>query len=463
MNAEQTVKNTIETHKLIIHGDHVVLGLSGGPDSLCLLHVLTELRKELGFSLSCLHLNHLMRGDQARDDVRWLTEHCGELGIPLRVESCDVEARALREKLTVEEAGRQARQEALFALAREEAKTGPARVRVALAHNRNDQAETVLLRILRGTGVHGLSAMEHARADGLIRPLLDTPRILVEEYCERKGLKPRWDSTNASTAFTRNRLRLELIPLLEDQFNPGIREALVRLADNARQDDRCLEAMAEEKALLARPAVRPGAGPLAYPLAELRAMGPAVGKRMIRLLFARIGLPQDIASAHLNALWDALDKAEPGTVIEFPRGCRAVFSCEDLLLKGPGPEEDPLPAPSWNLVQRYLPADRAPDPRTLPPNQALLDADKVEGMGQSLILRTRLPKDRVHPLGCSGSKKLQDHFVDVKVPRELRDSIPLVCCGDQILFIRGGTVSEAVKVTPDSKRLLLLEINEAIC
>lgn len=465
MNARRSVERTIAQHDIIAPGDQVVLGLSGGPDSLCLLHILTELQTELGFSLSCVHVNHLMRGAQAEEDVRWLSAHCKEIGIPLTVERCDVKARALREKITVEEAGRKARQEALFARARAEAGACRGRVRVALAHNRDDQAETVLLRMLRGTGVHGLAAMEHCRADGLIRPLLDTPRREVEAYCLEKALSPRWDSTNASPAFTRNRLRLELIPLLEERFNPGVRESLARLADNAREDDRCLEALASEKALLARPPGDSPDGPacLAYPFAALAALDPALGKRLIRLLFERVGLSEDIASVHLNALWEVLKRPAPGAVIEFPGGFRARIAGEEVLFKAPGPQELCLPLPLWHLTTRRMPAEQAPDPGTLPPHQALLDAAKVEALGLPLTLRTRQPKDRIHPLGSKGSKKLQDYFVDAKVPRDLRNQIPLVCCGDQILFIRGGALSETVKVTEDSKYVLLLDISREIC
>lgn len=462
MNAEASVRRTISEHSLIASGDHVVLGLSGGPDSLCLLHILTELRKELGFSLSCVHLNHLMRGEQASADVRWLTGHCDALDVPLTVVVCDVEARARNEKISVEEAGRQARQEALFAEAGKEAKRCAGVVRVALAHNRDDQAETVLLRILRGTGVHGLTAMEYLREDGLIRPLLDTSRKEVEAYCDKNTPMPLWDSTNASTAFTRNRLRLELIPLLERQFNPAVREALVRLADNAREDDRCLLRLAQQKAASAR-VPDDARADLAFPLAEFAAMDAALGKRVVRLLFARIGLQEDIASVHLTALWKALEKRNTGAVIEFPGGYRAEMGCEDLLFLRAGFKRQIQADPEWQLLQRRLPGDLIPDPASLPVHQAVLDADEVDALGAPLVLRTRQAGDRIWPLGGPGTQKLQDHFVNAKVPRESRDRIPLVCSGSEVLWIRGGTVSEKCKVTPGTRQGILLEINRRIC
>ncbi len=462
MNADTAVRRTIAEHRLIASGDHIVLGLSGGPDSLCLLHVLTELRKELGFSLSCLHVNHLMRGEQASADVRWLTAHCDGLGVPLTVAVCDVEARARSEKISVEEAGRRARQEALFAEAEIQAKRCAGNLRVALAHNRDDQAETVLLRILRGTGVHGLTAMEYLREDGLIRPLLDTSRKEVEAYCDKNGLTPLWDSTNASTAFTRNRLRLELIPLLEEQFNPAVRESLVRLADNAREDDRCLLRLARQKAASARVPCDARAD-LAFPLAELAALDAALGKRVVRLLFSRIGLQEDIASVHLTALWKALEKGNNGALIEFPGGYKAEMSRQDLLLRSPDFSAQVRDDPEWELLQRRLPGNQIPDPASLPSHQAVLDADAIDALGAPLVLRTRQPGDRIWPLGGPGTQKLQDHFVNAKVPRESRDRTPLVCSGSEVLWIRGGAISEKCKVTPQTQQGIMLEINRRIC
>ncbi|HHX92372.1 MAG TPA: tRNA lysidine(34) synthetase TilS [Clostridiales bacterium] len=464
MNALTAVQNTISEHGLIAPGDSVVLGLSGGADSLCLLHILCDLQDELGFSLSSVHVNHRMRGRQAEEDVSWLVDHCAGLGIPLEVVECDVPAKAAEEKISEEEAGRQARHGALFAQAENLKAAGAKNVRVALAHNRDDQAETVLLRILRGTGIRGLAAMEYRRSDGLIRPLLDTPRTLIEAFCRERELRPRWDSTNASRDYTRNRLRLDLIPLLEEQYNPNIAEGLVRLAQHAREDESALQDIASgiaAKAVVWR--MQDGERvSLALPAKTLRLAGPAAGKRAIRLLFSRIGLVQDIASTHLSALWSALAHERTGTLIEFPDGYRAEFSYGDVLFHPPAGEVSPGGQTGWTLRRERMPSGQAPDPRSLPPRQALLDAAKVEAAGGELTVRTRRPKDRIHPLGGPGSKKLQDHFVDAKVPREVRDRIPLVCIGDEVLWICGGTVNENYKAEPDSAWLLLLEITDEI-
>lgn len=465
MGAASTVRNTILEQDLIAPGDFVVLGLSGGADSLCLLYILLELREELSFDVSCVHVNHKMRGEQAEEDVRWLTACCRTLGVPLAVFECDVRGEAKRARITVEEAGRRARHDALFEQAERERLRTNRNTLVALAHNRDDQAETVLLRILRGTGVRGLSAMEYRREDGLIRPLLDTSRAEIEAFCDVHELEPRWDHTNVSLEFARNRVRLELMPLLAEHFNPGIQDSLVRLADHAREDDRTLQALAlalvSESQAVRMPADTVVA--LSFPIERLIEAGPAVGKRIVRTLFARIGLVEDIASVHLSALWQALHRSESGTVIEFPAGYRAEFVYEHVVFHPPVQGFHEMKQPAWHVEKQEIPAEEAPDPLTLPDHRALLDADVLAADGRTLRVRTRRPGDRIHPLGAPGTKKLQDWFTDAKIPRAERGHMPLVCLGSDVVWIPGRTVHEKYKVTERSRTVALLEINDKMC
>ena len=325
MNAELQVRKTIQEHSMIAEGDTVILGLSGGPDSLCLLHILADLRRSLSFDLQALHVNHMMRGEAAKEDVEFLYETCRSLQVSLTVSVCDVYKKAEEEGISPEEAGRKARHHALQrqrAMLQSPCAASKGSILIALAHNRDDQAETVLMRVLRGTGVHGLAAMEYVRSDGVIRPLLDTPRSEIERYCEAKGLAPRFDSTNADTYYTRNKLRLEVLPLLEKEFNPSLKEGLARLADNAREDDAFLEKLAEEKAAGHRGE---------FPVKELAAMDSALAKRVIRRMFADIGLTEDIASAHLDSLLDAVRGRRTGKTIEFPHGYRAQVTHDSVL------------------------------------------------------------------------------------------------------------------------------------
>ncbi len=338
MNAELTVRKTIEEHSLIPEGSCVVLGLSGGPDSLCLLYVLHELQRVFCFKLEALHLNHLMRGEEAEADVDFLRKTCASLDVPLTVVRCDVYKKAADEGISVEEAGRAARQGALKAraqeLASQKAAENSAPVLIALAHNRDDQAETVLMRIMRGTGIHGLAAMEYKREDGLIRPLLDTPRLEIEKYCIAKGLIPRYDRTNGDPSYTRNRLRLSLMPQLEQEYNPNLKEVLVRLSQNAREDDDYLSSEAE-KFMNTSLDIRRSAGDteVSCSVKKLRALHPAVFKRVIKLIFSGIGLTEDIAAVHLNSLQNALERNRGGALIQFPRGYEASFSKGNVVFR----------------------------------------------------------------------------------------------------------------------------------
>ena len=325
MNAELTVRKTIAKHDLIPKGSRVVLGLSGGPDSLSLLTILARLQKPFDFKLEALHLNHLMRGADAEADVAFLEEYCAGIGVHLEVRRCDVYAKAAAENISVEEAGRAARHQAL----KEYAGTDL----IAFAHNRDDQAETVLMRMLRGTGVHGLSAMEYKRPDGVIRPLLDTPRTEIERYCREHGLCPRYDSTNGSLEYTRNRLRLQLIPQLQEEYNPNLKEGLFRLSRSAAEDDDCLQAMA--RTFCQSSAVERSEGCITADKKALKALHPAVFKRVVRLLFLELGLSEDIASSHLNSLQRTVNEGQGRAVVEFPGGCSASTRAGKVIFCGP--------------------------------------------------------------------------------------------------------------------------------
>lgn len=279
MDLKLKVRDTIKDNELIQKGERVLLALSGGPDSLCLLHILNDLSGMLGFELSALHLNHMIRGSAADEDEAFLKEHCSALGVPLFAERADIPSLAAESGKSLEETGRDIR----YRLLKEKGFD-----KIAVAHNKNDQAETVLMRILRGTGVRGLAAMEYKREDGIIRPLLDTERSEIEQYCRDKNLSPRMDKTNEETDYTRNRIRLELLPALKE-YNPNIIDSLCRLADSARDD---------EKSAFAK---------------------------VVVAAFDEAGLKEDIGAVHINSLYKAHKKNVGGKIIEFPHGYKAVI------------------------------------------------------------------------------------------------------------------------------------------
>ncbi|MBR6025583.1 MAG: tRNA lysidine(34) synthetase TilS [Firmicutes bacterium] len=461
MNLKDAVKKTIEEKELIQPGDRIILGLSGGPDSIALLHVLASLQQDLNFTLYALHVNHKIRGEEADRDMRYCISCCKNLKIPLTVKALDIPAISKELGTSLEETGRIVRQQALKRKAmRVKADNPVGRVRIALAHNKDDQAETVLMRILRGTGVHGLAAMEYERDDGFIRPLLDCPRSDIEEYCKANNLRPKTDSTNLVAEYTRNKIRLRLIPQLEEEYNPNLKDGLVRLAESAREDDSFIDDLAKRE--LPRLVYKNQDGPAeswdSMPRRQLAEMDSALAKRVIRLMFARAGLKQDIGAIHLNNLIAAIDKPD-ASIIEFAKGFKAERSGDRVYVKAPNviaTEKKKFEIKTCEVVSIL----DAPPLRSIGKNACALDAEKVMLLNTDLAVRSRMPKDKIRPIGLGGSKKLSDYMIDAKIPREERDGICLLAAGSDILWVEGMAVSELCKVDSKTELILLTEIQE---
>ena len=258
---EKKILDTILQHRLIKPSGHIVLGLSGGPDSVCLFHVLLGLSEKYGWAIHPVHINHKLRDKAADADQHYTEELCKKAGCPCRTIVCDCRALAEREKITSEEAGRKVRYEAFSQMAEELKAQGipEDKICIATAHNADDQAETILFRLLRGTGIDGLSGIRYRRTDGrgtpVVRPLLSVTREEILEYCRVQNLNPCIDETNGQTLYTRNKIRLELIPYLEQEYNPSVKDTMIRLGRAAAEDSAFLKEQAEkayEEMVLAR-------------------------------------------------------------------------------------------------------------------------------------------------------------------------------------------------------------------
>ena len=361
-----TVRQTIRSHDLIHRGDHIVLGLSGGPDSVCLFHVLQRLAGELDLKIHPVHINHQFRPGAAERDQAYVEELCaraakaaeaageacgkGPAGTGAGVSPCrsfvvDVNAMAEELGMTSEEAGRKARYDAFVQVAGELARPyGPdaPRVVIAVAQNANDQAETILHRILRGTGTDGLSGIAYKRSERgipVIRPLLDVPRSEIEAYCQENHLDPVIDHTNNEPIYTRNKIRLEILPLLE-QYNPNIVAGLTRLGRIAAADKECLWKEADAAYGKLRQAADSGEDGPAGGCAQnapagddqdalvvldregLAALPEAIRHRVIARAFSDVGLASDISEERLQAADAIILKKQAPKTVEFPRGHR---------------------------------------------------------------------------------------------------------------------------------------------
>jgi len=341
LKAEKQIRETICEHNLIEKGDHIVIGLSGGPDSVCLFHVLLKLKEEMDLTIHPVHVNHQFRPGAAEADQDYVERLCADVGLNPRVFTVDCNALAEQLGMTSEEAGRKARYDAFCRVAAETAGDGAAAdVKIAVGHNADDQAETVLFRILRGTGMDGLAGMAYMREEKrsadegepggtfrVIRPLLDVRREDVEEYCSAQGLQPVTDHTNNEELYTRNKIRLDLIPYIEEKYNTNFREGLVRMAKIAAADK---EYFWEETAR-AYERLRVPAAPNAETDAETDAMialdwqglaecHEALRHRIVLKAFGEIGLTQDITAERLAAADRIILGKTGGKTVEFPHG-----------------------------------------------------------------------------------------------------------------------------------------------
>lgn len=404
MMLPRRVAITISLHRVFTAGERVVVAVSGGPDSLALLSVLRELLPALPLYLTVAHFDHGWREDSAadREFVQSLAERWG---FDFR------SARADPALPQTENAARTAR----YAFLRQVAAETQSSV-IALGHTQDDQVETLLLHLLRGTGSRGLAAMRRRDGD-LARPLLDIPRADLETYLARLHLAPRRDPSNDDPRFTRNRLRQQLLPAL-DAFDPSARELLARTADILAEEDSYLDAQVAQLA-----------PDIANDRAAFRKLPPALQRRVIRQLIPEAGFVEIEAARRADASRTSRTSGrtgatEPSTELQLTvMACR----CDPATFKA----RDPV---------------------------GHLDADRVQ---LPLSVATRKPGDRMRPLGLKGPKRLQDILVDAHVPRQSRDSLPIVSDREEIVWIPGVTVSESKRVTPTTTHQLHLEIVRA--
>lgn len=466
---KQSVLETIQRNNLLSPGDHVILGLSGGPDSVCLFDVLFSMKEDMNLTLEVVHVNHCFRPGAAEEDQKYVEDLCRRKGIRCWtfVEDCNTLAEELN--MTGEEAGRKARYDAYGKVAGELVDEGtlPDHIKVATGHNRNDQAETLLFRILRGTGVDGLAGMDYMRRDRLgfliIRPLLDVTRERIENYCEVYGLEPRMDHTNEETVYVRNKIRLELIPYLEENYNSNIGGALTRLRTVAKEDKDYLWNVAIssfEEALIGHQDEV-----LSLNREILKTFEPAIRHRVILHAFEKVGLYKDIGYAHLKAADKLIDRGESTGEVHFPAGFVMGISYGRVeFFSVDAKEVEPI---QYKLKASIL----YKDDHVKKEGTAIFDVDKMSevydfaGGPLSLIFaRTREPGDYIAL--SVGKKTIQDLFVDMKVPKELRDGIYMAAIGNEILWIPGGVIrdrySDNFKVTEETNRVLILEMDREL-
>jgi tRNA(Ile)-lysidine synthase len=511
VNLESKVLDFIQRYSLISPKELVVVGVSGGADSVCLLHVLAKCQKKLRIKLHVAHLNHQLRGVESEADAEYVSNLAGSLGIPSTIDRQDVAAYRTERNCSLEEAARELRY-AFFARVARDVRAH----RIAIGHTRDDQVETILMHILRGTGITGLCGLApcspmaydsqgmslpvsspslraspmslRAKRSNLlvIRPLLDITREETAIYCQELELEPRIDSSNLSPSFFRNRLRLHLLPLLR-QYNPSIDQALLRLADIAKEGSAFIEQQASG---LWDEVARQENNTIYLDKKQVAGLPVALQRHLLRAAVTKlVGDVRDIEASHIEAARSLLDKPASKR-ISLPQGliCHggydelaitrlpSVIASEAWQSQLPPCPFPPLPGefllevpgqtvfPGWKVIASIV-RERAASPSSrgaLSTSAGTYQSNLVahfdlQKTGMKLFVHQRRPGDRFQPLGMSMPKKLYEFMVDAKIPRSWRNHIPIVWSHQQIIWVVGWRIDDRVKTTEASKKILRLE------
>ncbi len=475
----ERVLHSIQEHHLVSSQHRLLVAVSGGPDSVCLLHILVKLKDELGIKLHVAHLNHQLRGIESETDARYVSDLSHRLGIPVTIEERDVKAYQTRQRISLEEAAREVR----YTFLAEVAKSIRAS-RVAVGHTTDDHIETILMHLIRGTGTRGLRGLQPSTMWQLaqnrltiVRPLLEVGRQETADYCYRHQLMPRIDTSNLSLSPLRNRIRHQLLPLLQ-AYNPRVAEALLRTARIAGDD---LAYINMQTARLWDEVAQKQEGAIILDKKGVLELPSALKRHLLRASIEELlGNLKDIETRHIEEIMSALTKPA-GKRITLPGGL--IFSIEyDRYLLAPDPAAlSPFPIlegefpleipgetqlPGWRITATIINREQMAEKGKFEGEgdkggevskqsyKAYLDFDKT---GDKLVVRSRQPADRFQPLGMSQPKKLGEFMIDAKIPHAWRERIPLVCSPKHILWVVGWRIDDRAKVTKNTKQVLCLE------
>ncbi len=465
----QQMHRFIAQHKMIEDGETVLVAVSGGADSLALLHGLSTLRSQLKCQLHVAHLNHCLRPD-ADADADFVRQHAVDLRLPCTIQRMEILHLAQQWKLSVEAAGRSARYQFYESVITEIDAT-----KVALGHHQDDIAETVLMNLIRGSGATGLKGIAPVRDAKFIRPLAGFTRQQIEAFLTSIGVVPRHDTTNTDTRYLRNRIRHELIPRLENAYNPNIKTGLTRTADVLRAESEYLDTAAREAFEACR--VQGPHKNVVLDRVAFRKHHIALQRRMLRQSVSEMsGDMSDLYFTHCEKMLHLIEAEASNAVLVLPNGLQFRRAYQQLIIERKPVETGnfaypvvPVGKTSIEVLNTEITAELgniASCPTLALPDgkfEAIFDYEKIRQVFAEpsleafpLTVRNRRQGDRFQPYGMRGTKKIKDFLIDAKVPRYERDSIPLLVCGDQILWIIGYTTSEVFKIESDTRQYLYL-------
>lgn len=451
----QIVRSTLARYKMAAPGQKILVAVSGGPDSTAMLHILAELAPELRINLAVAHLDHGFRPESA-SEARFVAEMAKALSLPCAVEKADL--------LHITGNRQSAARDARYAFLQRVAEVFSAD-KVAVGHTADDQAETYLMREIRGSGVRGLSAIPPVR-DNIIRPLIEAGRDDVIKYLEAKGIGSVTDPSNLKPVYLRNAIRLELMPLLK-RYNPAMIETLSRSADILRAEDEFLSGYAAN--LMPGLVASKSEGRVTLYLGAFTGLHEAMKRRVLRLALALVkGDLLAVSYTHVADAVSSVASGKTGRGYDMPGGVRVEKSYDRLIIYRPVaagefsailpvPAHIEVPAVGIAVESRVLTAGEAAP--VADSRNALFDLDRLK---MPLTVRGRRAGDFFHPLGMSGKKKLQDYFTDIKLPRDARARAPILDTGGDVAWVMGHRQDRRFAADQGSKRVLLVEFKTVL-
>ena len=450
------VKQFIIDNELIQSNDKILIALSGGPDSVCLLSILYNLKEEFNIKLGVAHVNHMLRGEESDKDEEYAKELCDKFNIEFYSRRIDIDKIANEKNISHEMAGRDERYKFFFELSKERDYN-----KIAIAHNLNDQAETIIMNIMRGSGIEGLCGIRSKRENGIIRPILCLSREEVEEYCDKNNLNPRIDKTNLENIYRRNKVRLDILPYMKENFNNDIINTINRMSKLIQIDNDFLEKESnnyyslyclkdESKLIISKEAFK---------------LDKAILTRIIKKSF--MNFSNKFNNFEMKHIYEiiSLSKNETNKKIYLPNNIIALNVYGDIHLKKKDEkkiENEEITIEKSELNNKSIVYGKYIVNFNVIKNKnniefsnnvliKYLDYDKIK---EKLIIRKRKNGDKIIPLGMKGSKKIKDIFIDLKIPLDKRDEIPILCFDNEIAWIVKYKVSESFKISKETENII---------
>jgi tRNA(Ile)-lysidine synthase len=472
LSIEQRVSGFMLEKRLVSRGDCLILAVSGGADSVCLLHVMHSLKEKLGITLHVAHLDHQLRGEESEADAAYVVRLAGSLDIPVTVSRADVRGFQKKHRLSLEEAAREVRYNFLA-----ETAAAVGAEAIATGHTQDDQVETIMLHIIRGTGIKGMVGLNakslrllKGHQVNIIRPLLEISRAETEAYCLSRNLVARVDSSNLSLSPLRNRIRQKLLPELK-RYNPGFVESLLRTSNIAADEIDFLDYELEK---IWKETVNKQDASLIFHKDKFDMLPNALKRHLLRSAIKHLlGTLKDIEERHIEEMMAVLGK-QAGKYINLPYGLvfaveygryllgsdtKALCPYSEIVSESEIKVAGTTAISGWSIETMFT--EKVVDIDNENEFVAYLDEDKC---GKGLSVRSRLEGDRFQPLGFDTPKRLNRFMMDMKIPQAWRKRVPLVCCHGhglpvhgQVIWVVGYRIDDRYKVTVDTKRVLKIE------